>query len=1805
MASALPQKKTYDIVQQGIKELYSPENPDVDIVAVPGLGAPPLESWKSADPKNEFNWLTDRDGLAKEFPRARILLYMYQSAWTGSLKVRQFMSNLAMTLLYGLHDKRKDAPRRPIVFIGHSMGGLVIAKAVSFAESRRDLFGKMFEAIAGCVFFGTPFDGAHAAAAAGMFAQVSEIFHLDAATSSKLLDLMKPGDEGLRDIKNDFMRLTTKMSPKIELFCFYEEKPTDWSKQAGLPFSLPVPKKYEDFVTRESATLTGIDHIGLARVHRELVKFDSFKDTVYQLVRGPLKNIINSASLIAKNRFNSTRGIDREVVKSVLDALEGVQVDKKRRRLSQTVISSSWILQEEEYTQWFQNNGHPTDFLWVVGPEGKGKLGASLAAIDHIEEFIRQEEKKNYGQAANLLAYFLCDATTESSSPEELLKSLLRQLVNQQEGLAPYAKQFVKPQKDVRAKTQAGLTIENLWQGLQDMLTDDLIGTVYFVINNLHSMDEEADSTKKLMSFISSELEYRMEPSNRKNVRWLFTSQNRHSIKQALSQAPIRTIDLDDEKYGNQVQNELRLHAQKKIATLGMEKGYNKALTYFAGSLIGKRAQNTQWIDITIIQLAELPTDARGLKVRSLLERIPQDLRSLLDRAWQSVLDPKDEDVEDIKEMLRTLIITYEEPTENDLAVITGLSNEPEQRAHLCSLVEKCRPLLTFRKSGKGSDKIAFMNSIVKSHLLEHAERLLGLSVEEIRWQHGILALRSFTYLVTWFTENEPLEPQHAHPELEQAEGNVNPIDGTATADQHLVGENQNSDPQPAMSVVGLEEYQFEYSDDEEDEYEEDDDGATEHIDQTGEVEVSTYAVKHWLHHASKATADIAESLSHEEDFWKRDSIIRPRWLRVYEDLTHAFDGVEIKGLTGLHVASSVGFAQLVTALMKNGYEDERDVKDSLENTPLHLAAFLGRPNITEVLLNSGAKVDEGQEEGDSTPLAMAATQGHCRVMVKLLNRGANPNSLGQGGPVINEAIVSGNMEAVRLLVEHGALLTHDDEDSEVPPPLALSALLSDLAMFTYLLDACADKIPHIEYSKALIFSAIAGRIEVTRRLMAFGHDVDTLSAALSAAAEEENWDIMLLILESSQGLNCDEVFETVAVSTDQQDKILSAIWKHTRGSVSQQTLSDSLYQATDKEKESTVRLLLQEFGANPNATGEEYGNALTAAAYDGTINIIKMLLDHGADVNSPDGWALQTAAAQGHYQVVELLLQRGANVNTCVNEDTFLPGTALQAACEAGKQKISTLLLKYGADPNLGAGPETCPIIAACRKGEAEILNLLIDAGAMVNRFGGPDMSSPLINAAGTMYIESVQRILDAGADINAPDQQGNTALIAAASVDDDKLVAFLLEKGANIMHVNKEGQNALQTAVDAGATSCVDILVEAVSRLLAALHRAAMQGNQDVQWVIRSVTFEGLAPVEEEVAGQEPVAGEVGDGVIHGDADTKETGADAIAIHDQAQDENMHMHPPYDPQSAAPAPVDIDHDQEPAQAVYLPSPAADQTNVYTQEPEHQHQQAYNPQAGFAYPDHSAPGFQAITHETEPHATKPAAETPMTPVSEGVYGHPTQFPNLQDAGHDNSSLAARIHAPAPESPQTSPAAQASDQVTLADQLQAYQAYQSVQGPSQGLPTYQNYQSYQRPSRKPLNSTGTEPSRQSSYSVNQGSPQAQQGYQNYQGYQGYQDQSNYQTPPPSQGYQSPSPTQGFHSPRPSQDFSSSQPVHDYQSSSPSQPYQSPMSTQSYRQQSGNEQYENPQTGQAHRFPDPSQSADQSNPNSKYRYNGSW
>ncbi|KAK5940015.1 hypothetical protein PMZ80_007433 [Knufia obscura] len=1205
-----PPRKTLDDIQQGIKVLYKPADgakPDCDIVVIPGLGTDPEKSWQSN--KTEFNWIKDsKDGLARDFPKARILLFQYESAWSGGLKVKQFIYNIAISLLLGLRGSREARSTTPVVFLGHSMGGLVIAKAIVLADQRRDLVPTMFECISGCIFFGTPFDGCPAASAASMLAVIGE--KVDKTTSSKLLDMMKPGDEGLRELKNDFMRLVAKLTQRIELFCFYEEHPTNFAEQAGLPaiFGIAIPKSLAEFVSRDSATLTGIDALGLASNHRNLVKFQGPKDDRYQLVRGSIKPIIQMSHSIAKSRLNATRNIDRDTVLAVKKVLKGPDMDSIRNAVKRKDTSSSWLVAEPEYQAWLHESpkGQRIDAMWIRGQAGRGKTSNTLAVLDDLDARIADSSGD---KAPPLVVFYFCQSGADQSTAEDILKSFLQQLIDQQEILVPHAKHFMKKKaKEDSRETQRSalqLTVENMWQTMQDMLYDPFIGTVYFVVNNLHVLPEDSPSTQKLLGLIGAEVSRTStSDSDRVPVRWLLSSRNVRTIKTALEAKVVRLIDLEDDKYEDQVKKELRRHAYTKVSDLREEKKYERDVAYFAHSLISKKAQNTQWIDIACLQLKALSDKDSRREVRRILETMPQDLNTLLESAWLRVLHKNANVAEKIKEILRALVLTFEDPTGAELSILAGMSSTDEERSELRQLVESCKPLLTTTRDRENDVKVGFMNIVVKTHLLESSKQLLGMSEDETKWQHGMLAFRSFEHITERFDAVVVVEHQ-LDEGADDTHGEGSDVAHESATDN---GEGDETRTEPEGTVAdhhsAWADDSTTSSDDETEEFEEADEEEEDPEALAIKDAALAYPVKYWLRHAGSATKEIAEDLitSDDNDFWAKDSQLRRRYLKEHVRLTGRLEGWPLNSLTGLHVAAAFGFPDLVTALIKHGHDTEINEVDDWENAPvrlvsfffmlliyanlvqLHLAACCDRLDIIDVLLDSGAEINHGQEQEVDTPLHMAALEGYVKIMQKLVACGADVNAFAEDtGPVINAAISSGSQEAVELLVSKGANLSLDGHE-EIPPPLAAAAKSSNTTLFDFLISACADKLPPREYNLALISAASSGQTEVFDKLMVYRHPQDTFQKAMDAAADETEWSMVKLILERRDGLDCRHVFVEAATAWDDQSEILQAVWQYTKKTLSIDIINEALYHATDYENEDIVRLLLNDFGADANA---------------------------------------------------------------------------------------------------------------------------------------------------------------------------------------------------------------------------------------------------------------------------------------------------------------------------------------------------------------------------------------------------------------------------------------------------------------------------------------------------------------------------------------------------------------------------------------------------------------------------------------------
>lgn len=98
------------------------------IIAVHGLGANVDWSWTwrdKAGSRPSVNWLKDLDMLPATVPRTRIIAYNYDSRWhKNAPKTR--LELCGEEFVHSLHVFRENERTRPIIFIGHSLGGLVI-----------------------------------------------------------------------------------------------------------------------------------------------------------------------------------------------------------------------------------------------------------------------------------------------------------------------------------------------------------------------------------------------------------------------------------------------------------------------------------------------------------------------------------------------------------------------------------------------------------------------------------------------------------------------------------------------------------------------------------------------------------------------------------------------------------------------------------------------------------------------------------------------------------------------------------------------------------------------------------------------------------------------------------------------------------------------------------------------------------------------------------------------------------------------------------------------------------------------------------------------------------------------------------------------------------------------------------------------------------------------------------------------------------------------------------------------------------------------------------------------------------------------------------------------------------------------------------------------------------------------------------------------------------------------------------------------------------------------------------------------
>lgn len=238
------------------------------------------------------------------------------------------------------------------------------------------------------------------------------------------------------------------------------------------------------------------------------------------------------------------------------------------------------------------------------------------------------------------------------------------------------------------------------------------------------------------------------------------------------------------------------------------------------------------------------------------------------------------------------------------------------------------------------------------------------------------------------------------------------------------------------------------------------------------------------------------------------------------------------------------------------------------------------------------------------------------------------------------------------------------------------------------------------------------------------------------------------------------------------------------------------------------VKTLL-DAGAGIDAKCQEESTALVRAAGNGYKEILPPSIRRRVETDEstgPASNALQAAAENGHIAVVQMLLEEGAQVNA---GDGSYDGTALLAACAMGNEEVARLLLENGADTEAKNIDGATALLWAAGNGYEDIVQLLLDKGADIEAKDNYKVTA-LSWAARNGFEAVVRLLLRKRADITAKDVEGATALLHAAEHGSEAIVRLLLDEGADIKATDNFGMTALLWTSQYRPEAVVRLLLE-----------------------------------------------------------------------------------------------------------------------------------------------------------------------------------------------------------------------------------------------------------------------------------------------------------------------------------------------------------------------------------------------------------
>ena len=968
----------------------------------------------------------------------------------------------------------------------------------------------------------------------------------------------------------------------------YVDKQSNDASTRNLSFENAVIKVYIHILEFQALVVSHLWKGSFRQVARNTVKADDWQGKLDDIERADAECLLFT-NLLDKEKDDRTRGQQymqlkqqTKLQRGIVEALDNTRKDREadydieQSNKLMHILSTDyeehknfnpkrvpgtceWFLQSKEFLQ--GRDATDSRILWVSAGPSCGKSVLSRCLIDERHVYPRT-------RASTLCYFFFRDGQAEREKGANAIKAISHQLLKQH----PRSNviKYLLPRFQAHGDKFSGMFNE-LWNSMLEILSDPTTGEVVWVLD---AFDECSNFERTRLLDCLTEIYSSEECQKNKDIKLkiLITSRQYHDIEVRFRRlkGTAGYIQLNGDEKLEEIGREINLVLENSVPRVAPSRSENDQARVIQ-HLRSTPHRTYLWLHLMLKKI-EHKVVAYGTERRlaSLIKKLPTSVYG----AYERILK-RSEDLESARKILQIVVAAERALTVSEMNVALALAlqgrcssydalDRPSDHEFRFSVKQICGLLVSIV-----DQKVYLLHQTAREFLLCRPELVSN------GWQHSLslesghsLLFRICVYLLS-FSEVEIL-----------------PFDISNSADPKRISE---------LYSLWMD----------------------------GQVFLR-YAAEAWVVHyhqtEEKSDKDLIEvglelcsASLNKLEFW---------WPMAMPDRSPPSENI--------HVACKIGWHAVVERMLIDGVDVNLRTRDS-KDCPLHLAACSDRNYaVVKLLLDRGADIN-AEDSVRERPLHSACSNNALRVAELLLDSGADVDAASDFGTALQYACIMNSEGMVQLLLERGAKVNLGNSFMDFPLVIACQRGYVMIAQHSINHGADLNHVDAFSWT-ALTTACSYGKEAIVRLLLQNGVDIEATGGtdcptALCIACDCEHKSVVRLLLETGAEASKPSILlgvDDLHSRAFQISPLHSAVWKDTV---------------------ETAQLLI-DYGADVNAQSYRIGTPLVLAAYKGSYSMVAFLLDNGADDLATCDYFVDAlvAAADGMYvDVIHLLLSHGA----------------------------------------------------------------------------------------------------------------------------------------------------------------------------------------------------------------------------------------------------------------------------------------------------------------------------------------------------------------------------------------------------------------------------------------------------------------------------------------------------------------------------------------------------------------------------------